>query len=111
MDPGRVPLTGKDVGGLPSDIAEQDVGVEPLLERLAFQSGRLERFSESADGVGEDVVQHDDVQATDVSDTPRDRPSGASTSPVGVSDQVAQGDHRTIGRRVAQSTRFSYRLD
>ena len=51
-------LAGDAVAGLPGQVAQQDVGVEPLLERLAFQECVLERVPQSADGIGEDMVQH-----------------------------------------------------
>ena len=46
------------VARLPRQVAEQDVGLESLLEGLAFEQRVLERVAERADGVGEDVVEH-----------------------------------------------------
>ncbi len=57
-DPRRLPLTGQPVAGLPRHVAEQDVDLEVLLERLALEEGGLEGVAEGADGVGEDVVEH-----------------------------------------------------
>ena len=41
------------------EVAEEHVCAEALLERLTLEQGTLERVAEGADGVGEDVVEHD----------------------------------------------------
>ena len=63
-DPRRLALAGQAVARLPRDVAEQDVDLEVLLERLALEEGGLERVAQRADGVGEDVVEHGDREAT-----------------------------------------------
>ena len=55
---GRRALAGQPVAGLPAEVAEQDVGLEPLLERLALEQRVLQRIAQGADGVREDVVEH-----------------------------------------------------
>ena len=57
-DPGWLSFAGEPVAGLPRQVAEQDVDLEVLLERLPLEEGALERLTERADGVGEDVVEH-----------------------------------------------------
>ena len=55
---GRQALAGKAIAGLPREVAEENVGLEVLLERLTFEEGRLERVAQRTDGIGEDVVEH-----------------------------------------------------
>ena len=57
-DARRQPLAGQAVAGLPGDVAEQDVDLEVLLERLPLEERGLEGVAERADGIGEDVVEH-----------------------------------------------------
>lgn len=57
----RQTLPGKAVAGLPREVAEEDVGLEMLFERLPFQERRLERVAQRTDGIGEDVIEHEDV--------------------------------------------------
>ena len=57
-DPRGLALAGQSVARLPRDVAEQDVDLEVLLERLAFEEGGFERVAQRADGIGEDVVEH-----------------------------------------------------
>lgn len=46
------------VAGLPGEVAEKNVGLEVLLERLTFEEGGLEGVAQRTDGIGEDVVEH-----------------------------------------------------
>ena len=55
---GRFALAGQPVAGLPREVAEQDVGLEVLFERLTFEERRLERVAQRTDRIGEDMVQH-----------------------------------------------------
>ena len=57
-DPRRLALAGQAVARLPREVAEQDVDLEVLLERLPFEERRLERVAQRADGIGEDMVEH-----------------------------------------------------
>ena len=57
-DPRRLALAGQPVARLPRDVAEQDVDLEVLLERLPFQEGGFERVAQGADRIGEHVVEH-----------------------------------------------------
>ena len=57
-DPRRLALTRQAVAGLPREVAEQDVDLEVLLERLALEEGGLERVAQRADRIGEHVVEH-----------------------------------------------------
>ena len=63
-DTGRLALAGQAVARLPRDVAEQDVDLEVLLERLALEERGLERVPQRADGIGEDVVEHPAFEAT-----------------------------------------------
>jgi len=54
----RKPLARQAVTGLPGEVAEKNVGLEVLLERLTFEEGSLERVAQRTDGIGEDVVEH-----------------------------------------------------
>jgi len=60
-DVGWQTLPGKAIAGLPGEVAEEDVGLEVLLERLPFEEGCLERIAQRTDGIGEDVIEHADV--------------------------------------------------
>jgi len=46
-------FAGQAVARLPGEVAEEHVGLEMLLERLAFQQRVLERVAQCADGIGE----------------------------------------------------------
>ncbi len=54
----REALPGKAIAGLPGEVAEEDVGLEVLLEGLPFEERRLERVAQRTDGIGEDVIEH-----------------------------------------------------
>ena len=56
--PRRRALAGQPVARLPGEVAEQHVGLEPLLERQPVEEGVLEGVPQRTDGVGEDVVEH-----------------------------------------------------
>ena len=54
-------FAGQPVTGLPREVAEEDVGLEVLLERLTFEECGFERVAQCTDGIGEDVVEHADA--------------------------------------------------
>ncbi len=51
-------LAWQPIAGLPGEVAEKDVGLEVLLERLPFEECCLERVAQRTDGIGEDVIEH-----------------------------------------------------
>jgi hypothetical protein len=51
-------LAGEAVGGLPRDVAQEDVDLEALLYRLTLQQRLLERAADGGDEVDEEVIQH-----------------------------------------------------
>ena len=55
---GGLSSPGQAVAGLPGEVAEQHVGLEVLLERLALEERGLEGVAERTDGIGEHVVEH-----------------------------------------------------
>src|SRR5205823_2895641 len=56
--PGRHALARQAVRGLPRQVAEQHVDLEPFLQRLAFEEAGLEGLAQRADDVDEDMVEH-----------------------------------------------------
>src|SRR5665213_2532822 len=63
-DPGRPLLTREAVGRLEADVAQEDVDLEALLDRLALQERGFEGVPVGGDELGEDVVQHGGAEAT-----------------------------------------------
>ena len=57
-DPGRLLLARQAVGGLPGHVAQEDVDLEALLDRLALQERPVERGADGADDVDEQMVEH-----------------------------------------------------
>ena len=55
---GGDPSPGQPVAGLPGDVAEQDIDLEVLLERLALEERRFERLAECTDRIGEHMIEH-----------------------------------------------------
>ena len=68
-DPGRLLLAGEAVGGLPGDVAEEDVDLETLLHRLALEQRLLERPADGADDIDEEMIEHDPQRIDGVAGT------------------------------------------
>ena len=61
---GGRPSPGQAVARLPHEVAEEHVDLEVLLEGLPLEQRGLEGLPQRADGVGEDVVEHERGEAT-----------------------------------------------
>ena len=71
-DPGRFLLAGERVRRLPRHVAQEDVDLEALLDRLSLQERVFERGASLGDEVDEDVVEHAGREATVGDVTPAD---------------------------------------
>ena len=61
-DPGRLLLAGQAVGGLPRDVTEEHVDLEPLLDRLTLEKRPFEGTLDSADDMDELMVEHGEAE-------------------------------------------------
>ena len=97
--PRRLSLARQAVARLPAEVAEQDVDLEVLVERLAFEERGLEGVAQGADGIGEHVVEH---AATTLA-TRRPHPGGRI--PVEVPPEAPSRAYRKMLKNLRQEGR------